>query len=168
MNKKKTKGFTLIELLVVIAIIGLLASIVLVSLNNARQKARDSKRLSDIRQVALALELYADSNNAFYPTVVGCTAGNWSGAMTSCLEAIQSPMNPCSNAVSYMTKVPTDPRGGTYFYYYASPTPSTEYLLMATLEVASNPALSTDVDPAVAGGTVLGCACTDPAYCIQP
>jgi prepilin-type N-terminal cleavage/methylation domain-containing protein len=64
MKKQKTKGFTLIELLVVIAIIGLLASIVLVSLNTARQKARDSRRLTDIRQVALALELYADSNNS--------------------------------------------------------------------------------------------------------
>jgi type II secretion system protein G len=159
MKKQKTKGFTLIELLVVIAIIGLLASIVLVSLNNARQKARDSKRLSDIRQVALALELYADSNNAFYPTVVGCTAGNWSGTMTTCLEGTGAA--PCN--VSYMTKVPTDPKGGTYFYYYASPTPSTEYLLMATLEVGTNPALNTDVDAAT-----LGCTCTDPAYCVMP
>jgi prepilin-type N-terminal cleavage/methylation domain-containing protein len=56
-NKRQT-GFTLIELLVVIAIIGLLASVVLLSLNSAREKSRNAKRLADVRQIASALELY--------------------------------------------------------------------------------------------------------------
>ncbi len=63
-------GFTLIELLVVISIIGLLASVVLVSLNGARQKSRDAKRLADIRQIASALELYYNDNSG-YPTAAG-------------------------------------------------------------------------------------------------
>ncbi|MFC1720709.1 type II secretion system protein [Patescibacteria group bacterium] len=63
----KTKGFTLIELLVVIAIIGILSSVVLASLNTAREKSRDAKRISDIKQIQLALELYYDTNSA-YPT----------------------------------------------------------------------------------------------------
>jgi len=54
----KQKGFTLIELLVVIAIIGILSAVVLVSLSSARQKSRDARRLSDIRQIQTALELY--------------------------------------------------------------------------------------------------------------
>lgn len=63
-NKSGT-GFTLIELLVVIAIIGILSSLVLASLNSARTKARDSKRLSDMKQVQIALEFYYDKNGQY-------------------------------------------------------------------------------------------------------
>jgi prepilin-type N-terminal cleavage/methylation domain-containing protein len=65
--RNKNKGFTLIELLVVIAIIGLLASVVLLALNSARAKSRDAKRIADIRQIASAMELFFNDNNA-YPT----------------------------------------------------------------------------------------------------
>ena len=60
-------GFTLIELLVVIAIIGLLASIILASLNTARAKGRDARRIGDINQLRTALELYASDHNGAYP-----------------------------------------------------------------------------------------------------
>lgn len=66
MRNRTQKGFTLIELLVVIAIIGLLSTLAVVALNSARQKSRDSKRVSDVKQVQTALELYfADKNE--YP-----------------------------------------------------------------------------------------------------
>lgn len=61
----KKKGFTLIELLVVIAIIGLLSSVILVSLSGARGKARDSKRTSDIRQVVSAQQMYYGDNENY-------------------------------------------------------------------------------------------------------
>ena len=56
---KNNKGFTLIELLVVIAIIGLLSSLAVVSLNGARGKARDAKRINDVKQLSLLIEMEA-------------------------------------------------------------------------------------------------------------
>ena len=59
------RGFTLIELLVVIAIIGLLSGIVLASLSGARSKGRDAKRVADLKQLQLALQLYYDQNSSY-------------------------------------------------------------------------------------------------------
>jgi len=63
--KGHNKSFTLIELLVVISIIGLLSSVVLSSLNGVRSRARDSKRMSEFKQLVLALNLYRDKYNSF-------------------------------------------------------------------------------------------------------
>ncbi len=70
----KLKGFTLIELLVVIAIIGILATIILVSLSGTRGKSRDAQRQSDINQIYLAMELYYDDGQAYLTTSTMPTA----------------------------------------------------------------------------------------------
>jgi prepilin-type N-terminal cleavage/methylation domain-containing protein len=71
------KGFTLIELLVVIAIIGLLSSVVLASLNQARAKARDNQRKQTIIQVRNALELYYADNKSYPPTGYSSEYPSW-------------------------------------------------------------------------------------------
>ncbi len=70
MLKLNKKGFTLIELLVVIAIIGILASIVLVSLSDARNKGYDTEIKSELAQVRNAMEMCYDNNGGTY---TGCT-----------------------------------------------------------------------------------------------
>ena len=71
------KAFTLVELLVVVAIIAILASALLVGLGGARQKARDARRIADLRNVQSALEVYYARNNQ-YPA-----ATDWSGLETA-------------------------------------------------------------------------------------
>jgi prepilin-type N-terminal cleavage/methylation domain-containing protein len=79
----KRRGFTLIELLVVISIIGILSSVVLVSLNAARAKSRDAKRLSDMHQLQTALELYALKNRTYPPSNGGDGGcGGWESTGT--------------------------------------------------------------------------------------
>ncbi|MBX9906867.1 type II secretion system GspH family protein [Patescibacteria group bacterium] len=110
------KGFTLIELLVVISIIALLASVVLTSLNSARSKGRDTKRISDLRQVANALELYRSANSD-YPV---------DGANTRVSEIVG--LDP-----TYIPALPNDPtQTGSSNYRYCAGV--NNYVLLARLE----------------------------------
>lgn len=95
--KTKQKGFTLIELLVVIAIIGILASVVLTSLNSARKKGQDGKVKSQVTQVAAAAAIYYDSNNGSYgPAATAC--GTASTMWTDTSSSMSTYANPAASA----------------------------------------------------------------------
>lgn len=156
-QSKSKIGFTLIELLVVIAIIGVLASIVLASLNNARRKSRDARRITDVKQIQLAMELYFDAN-----------LGNDGIAANTGLSYPADIYGAGILAPNYIAIVPTDPSGGaTPQYRYAdlassatplvvcsAAGPCLYYHLGANLEengtdangAGGNPALASDRD----------------------
>lgn len=70
----KRRGFTLIELLVVIAIIGILTTVASVSLTQARRRARDTKRVSDIQQIRNGLVIYSNQRATYPPADSPTTA----------------------------------------------------------------------------------------------
>ncbi|MCX6793033.1 MAG: prepilin-type N-terminal cleavage/methylation domain-containing protein [Candidatus Falkowbacteria bacterium] len=130
-NKKLKSAFTLIELLVVIAIIGVLSTMAIIALGNARAKARDSKRVADIKQISTALELYYSDYNS-YPTII--TPGN----------ALTSP----DGTRIYIAAIPNNPAPrndnncGNNNYTYAATSDNANYSLNFCLgnNVASTPA----------------------------
>lgn len=94
---KKINGFTLLELLVVIAIIGLLATTVNATLQSAREKARDTKRIADFKQIQKALQLYYDVNGEYpsqesYVITSFTNKTNWIPGLTPFLENL--PVDP--------------------------------------------------------------------------
>lgn len=97
---KTKKGFTLVELLVVIAIIGLLSTIAFISLNRARAKARDAKRVSDVRQIQSALELYySDQASPSYPVLSPAAAWTSMPNMSpGYIGTIPPPTTPADNS----------------------------------------------------------------------
>ncbi len=115
--KKSKKGFTLIELLVVISIIGFMATLAIVSLNNARMKAKDTRRIADMKQIKQAFELFYD-DHARYPD-------NSNDGISNSGEVIGDNDGPIEIALkSYMSIISGDPsyNGSTglddYFYSY--------------------------------------------------
>jgi prepilin-type N-terminal cleavage/methylation domain-containing protein len=134
------RAFTLVELLVVISIIGLLSTIAIVSLNSARTKSRDTKRIADIKQIITAMQLYYDTNGT-YPNTgstgtlpLSCTNGPtawyclgygdagscWNGGSQHGCTALDNALSP------YMAKIPKDPdranvgyTGDAYLYNFA-------------------------------------------------
>ena len=70
----KRRGFTLIELLVVIAIIGILASIVMMSVNSAQVRAKDSARIQETKELEKAMQMYYHDTTA-YPHPTGSEEG---------------------------------------------------------------------------------------------
>lgn len=135
------KGFTLIELLVVIFIIGLLASIVVVSVNTARMKARDARRMQDLDSIRSAIELYIDNNGAppdpsglstYYNSNV---AAQWSALQTSLSQFIPVlPKDPVEGRQIHYISTGCTPVSGTSSARYLYKEDGIDYKLGCLLE----------------------------------
>lgn len=134
MNRRN--GFSLIELLVVISIIGLLSTMSVVSLDGARQKARDARRQGDISTLRTAIEMYKTQYSDDRVPV----ANNWT-ALSSALS-------------NFLTAAPQDPNNtGAYTYVYCRNTLANDngYLIAAVLEQKVEVFGDMDIKPEIAG-----------------
>ena len=118
MLRRSSKGFTLVELLVVIAIIGLLASVIVVSVSSARAKSRDGKRISEMRSIQTAIELYKDASSGDAPD-----ADDYA--------TLDDDLVP-----TYLGLMPADPGNNTYTYSNADD--DDDYYVGFTTEQASS------------------------------
>ena len=145
-GKHDPKGFSLIELLVVIAIIGLLSTMAVVSLNNARQKARDTRRMGDVKALMSAIEMYKTQQG----TDTAPQPADWSALGTT--------------LASVMTTIPVDPTNSgsvyTYVYCYNSSTASTSKYLVGTV-LEQQISIQGDMNTSFAAGS------TATWYCVR-
>lgn len=139
----------MIELLVVISIIGILSSFAGVSLNSARNKARDALRKADMAQMRTAINLYYDENGK-YPI-----CGSWDDNSPDFGAAVQAGAD-CYNTIltaalttaakPYLAKLPRDPKNltnnpaadPTYVYRYVSQADGRRYALVYRLEESTD------------------------------
>jgi prepilin-type N-terminal cleavage/methylation domain-containing protein len=171
----KKRGFTLVELMIAIAIMALLTGIITVNLTKSRAKGRDAKRISDIGQLQLALELYFDRCNK-YPGVddVGNSQFTIDWASTC-----QTQSGATITLNTFITTAPIPPTGsGEIVYKYMVPNDGsapdsnpTDYMLGTTLE-SYNEVLKDDMD---VGGNAFNIQidCADDTtstfdYCVGP
>jgi prepilin-type N-terminal cleavage/methylation domain-containing protein len=159
---KLQKAFTLIELMVVVAIIAILTAIVIANLTQAKAKSRDAKRISDLNQIQLALELFFDRCNQ-YPA----SSGNLPN-----IDAGKGGGNGCPTGITlgtFISKIPTPPNPGES-YYYAVDSTNSDYLLKAVLEGDNSALTDSYHGPELysISGTVACSPSTSLAYCVQP
>ena len=115
-DKNKMKGFTLVELLISIAIIGLLSTFVVNAYGGSRDKAKDVRRVTDLKAISKALEIYY-SDNSKYPFYesggVTCPMGvaSYNMAWLDCWNDLESELSP------YIKSLPKDPSKDKYYFY---------------------------------------------------
>jgi type IV pilus assembly protein PilA len=115
MNKQEKQGFTLIEVLLVIGIIAILAAIVIIAINPARQlaQARNTQRWSNINTILNAVHQYAVDNRGNLPTTIVtttatemCTSGV---ASSTCTSSSLTDLSVLTASELYLTALPSDP-----------------------------------------------------------
>ncbi len=122
------RGFTLIELLTVVAIIGVLSSIIFVSLTSARAKARDARRAEDVKTLKAALEVYQQTYGE-YPAA--STNDDTGTSITTLAESLIT-----YNNNNYLVEIPQDPKhkGTGQDYQYVRGSTKMTYGIRVSLE----------------------------------
>jgi len=114
--KSKSQGFTIVELLIVIVVIGILAALVITTFTGIQQKARDTKRKTDIGAIEAQLEAFYAQNGGGYPALVDLQTAAWVASNLKGLDptAFCDPSNaatPCTLAAAAVSG-----SGGKYGY----------------------------------------------------
>lgn len=126
--KLSRSGFTVVELIIVIAVIGILAGITTVAFNGTQQKARDSKRVSDLQAIADSIKLYRTKFGNDIQAGSGCGyAGNgngWFNASDGSSTSYPASILSCLTSNGYLNSTYIDPAGCTT----ASPSCPTTYM----------------------------------------
>ena len=134
---KRQKGFTIVELLIVIVVIGILATLVIVTFTGIQQKARNTKRQTDINAVDSHVEAYF-TENGYYPTLAHLNDATWRSTNMKGLavDALKDPKGSASTLAS-------SPAASVYSYEVTNDsdascasdeTTCTKFTLTATLE----------------------------------
>lgn len=142
-KERNMQGFTLMEMLVTIALIGILASLTIPSLTGARERARDSERVTEVGQIVLGIELFYNTCRS-YPVTLATTdtaGGACPGTIT---------------LGTFIPDIPKDPFGTDYYYGTAAGS----FVVGAKLEVVNSASLANDIDTGVGGVD-----CTGQIFC---
>lgn len=144
-------GFTLVELLISISILGLLASLTLVAINPAQRliEGRDTKRIADLKQIAIVLESY-NTKYSVYPAMTEAYLGWERSECTAVTCNTENPAPFLQELVSgeWLKNVPLPPlhpkKDALWGYLYQTDANRTAFCLLAHLENSNNPLVTQD------------------------